>query len=363
MNLEATERLGRMSVTKSKAGPHRLRKALAFNNIGAIYVLAVIAMVFAIWIPDVFLSGSTVKQILNSNAVIALAALSILVPLSAQVFDLSIAYTMTLSGVTVAHFVAATDVGIGVAIVLALAVALFVGLINAFVVVLLRIDSLIATLATGSLIQAFITMVTHENPITDVKLTGPFSNIGQSTIAGLSVAVPYVLVIAVVLWFVLDHTVIGRRVYATGFNQDAARLAGIRTARIRFVSLLVSAFIAGIAGIVLASNLSSGAPDSGTPYLLPAFAAAFLGATQFRGGRFNPWGTLLAVLLLGTGTTGLSLAAAPQWSGDMFTGVVLIAALAVTGFQRRAAGARRLFPQWRTPRAASPAPAQDPIPQ
>ena len=81
--------------------------------------------------------------------------------------------------------------------------------------------------------------------------------------------------------------------------------------------------------------LGSGSPSAGTPYLLPAFAAAFLGATQLKHGRFNAGGTLIAVLLLGTGVTGLALANAPQWAGDMFVGVVLIAALALTGLQRR----------------------------
>jgi len=87
---------------------------------------------------------------------------------------------------------------------------------------------------------------------------------------------------------------------------------------------------------VLASTIGSGDPTAGTSYLLPAFAAAFLGATQLKHGRFNAIGTLIAVLLLGTGTTGLGLANAPQWSADMFVGVVLIASLAVTGIQRRA---------------------------
>ena len=84
----------------------------------------------------------------------------------------------------------------------------------------------------------------------------------------------------------------------------------------------------GATGIVLASTLGSGSPTAGTPYLLPAFAAAFLGATQLKHGRFNAGGTIIAVLLLGTGVTGLALANAPQWAGDMFVGVVLIAALA-----------------------------------
>ncbi|HEV3053352.1 MAG TPA: hypothetical protein VGX45_01765, partial [Solirubrobacteraceae bacterium] len=83
-------------------------------------------------------------------------------------------------------------------------------------------------------------------------------------------------------------------------------------------------------------TIGSGDPSAGTSYLLPAFAAAFLGATQLKHGRFNAGGTLIAVLLLGTGTTGLGLANAPQWSADMFVGAVLIASLAVTGIQRRA---------------------------
>jgi ribose transport system permease protein len=141
------------------------------------------------------------------------------------------------------------------------------------------------------------------------------------------------------MWFLLEHTAIGRRLYATGFNPDAARLAGVRTDRLRFMSLVVSGSLAGAAGLVLASTIASGSPTAGTPYLLPAFAAAFLGATQLKHGRFNAGGTLIAVLLLGTGTTGLGLANAPQWSADMFVGVVLIASLAVTGLQRRGSGA------------------------
>ena len=99
--------------------------------------------------------------------------------------------------------------------------------------------------------------------------------------------------------------------------------------------MIISGGLAGAAGIVLTSTISAGSPTAGTPYLLPAFAAAFLGATQLKHGRFNAGGTLIAVLLLGTGTTGLGLANAPQWSADMFVGIVLIASLAVTGIQRR----------------------------
>ena len=313
----------------------RFVHGLAFDKIGAVYVWLAIVVVFSIWIPSTFPTSATVKQILNANAITALAALAITIPLAARVFDLSFAYTMTLTGVITAHFLA-VGVPLVPALLLGLGAGFLIGGVNAVVVVVMRIDSFIGTLATGSLITALITMATGDTAILSVRLQGGFAKIGQTTIAGLTLPVFYVLVVATAIWFLLEHTATGRRLYATGFNPDAAKLAGVRVDRLRFMSLIVSGTLAGAAGLVLASTIGSGEPTAGTPYLLPAFAAAFLGATQLKHGRFNAWGTLIAVLLLGTGTTGLGLANAPQWSADMFVGVVLIASLAVTGIQRRA---------------------------
>lgn len=316
----------------------RLARGLAFNNIGAVYVWLAIVVVFSIWVPQTFPTIATVKQVLNANAMTAFAALAITIPLAARVFDLSFAYTMTLTGVITAHFLA-VGVPLAPAILLGLGAGVLIGVINAVVVVVLRIDSFIGTLATGSLIQALITMATKGTAIISPKLQGGFQKIGQTNINGITLPVLYVLALALAMWFLLEHTAPGRRLYATGFNAAAAKLAGVRVDRLRFLSLVVSGSLAGAAGLVLASTIGSGDPGAGTAYLLPAFAAAFLGATQLKHGRFNAFGTLIAVLLLGTGTTGLGLANAPQWAADMFVGVVLIASLAVTGIQRRSTSA------------------------
>jgi len=307
---------------------------LAFDKVGAVYVWLAIIVVFSFWAPETFPNITTAKQILNSNAITGLAALSVTIPLAARVFDLSFALNMTLCGVAVAHFVV-DGVPLVLAVTLGVLIGLFVGLINAAVVVGMKIDSFIATLATGSLIQALITMVTNDTPISDEKLAGGFSKIGQTTVGGITLPVLYFAVVAVGIWYLLEHTATGRRLYAVGFNPDAARLAGVKVARLQFLALVTSGVLAGSAGIVLASILGGGSPTAGTPYLLPGFAAVFLGATQLKNGRFNAGGTIIAVLLLGTGTTGLGLANAPQWSGSLFVGVVLIAALTVTGIQRR----------------------------
>jgi ribose transport system permease protein len=339
-----TEPSARAESPPAQTGPplaQGLAHDLAFDRIGAVYVWLGIIVVFSLWVPETFPNLATAKQILNANAITALAALSITIPLAARVFDLSFAFVMTLTGVVVAHLIAKDGVPVVPAIALALGVGVGVGVINAVVVVVMRIDSFIATLATGSLIAALITMVTNEVPITSAKLGDAFAKIGQTSVGGITLGVFYCAVVALAIWYLLEHTATGRRLYATGFNPDAARLAGVRVDRLRFLSLVVSGGLAGATGIILASTLGSGSPTAGTPYLLPAFAAAFLGATQLKHGRFNAGGTLIAVLLLGTGVTGLALANAPQWAGDMFVGVVLIASLALTGLQRRTTAGRR----------------------
>jgi ribose transport system permease protein len=333
-----TEPAARVEAPPVEAGPtraQRLSRGLAFDRIGAVYVWLGIIVLFSLWVPETFPNLDTAKQILNANAITALAAMSITIPLAARVFDLSFAGVMTLTGVAVAHLIAKDGIPVVPAIAIALAIGIGIGVINAVVVVIMRIDSFIATLATGSLIAALVTMVTNEVPITDAKLGDAFAKIGQTNIDGVTLGVVYCVVVAVGIWYLLEHTATGRRLYATGFNPDAARLAGVRIDRLRFASLVASGGLAGATGIILASTLGSGSPTAGTPYLLPAFAAAFLGATQLKHGRFNAGGTIIAVLLLGTGVTGLALANAPQWAGDMFVGVVLIAALALTGLQRR----------------------------
>jgi ribose/xylose/arabinose/galactoside ABC-type transport system permease subunit len=326
---------GRTSSYKRPSLAQRTLHALSFRNIGAVYVWLAIVVVFAIWIPSTFLTWTTAKQILNGNASTGLMALALIIPLCTRTFDLSVGFVASLGCVTSAYMIG-HGLPVSAAVAIAVGGALFVGLVNGFVVVGMGVDSFIGTLATGSLIQSFITLMTNQVAITDPKLAGPFAHIGQTSIVGLTLPVLYVVALAFVLWFVLEHTATGRRLYATGFNVESARLAGVRTKRLRFISLVVSAVIAGFAGVVLASTLGSGDPQAGSPYLLSAYAAAFLGASQLRPGRFNAWGALIAVLLLGTGTVGLGLAGAANWTVDMFTGIVLIAALAITGAERRA---------------------------
>lgn len=310
------------------------KKHLSFRNIGAVYVWLAIMVVFSIWAPETFPTMQTVQSVLNQNAIAGLVALALVVPLSARVFDLSVGSSMGLCNVVAAWLLVNQGLSVPMTILLTVGAGVAIGIVNAVVVVGWKIDSFIATLATGSLMAAAISLLSEDQAIIGEQLLGDFSKLATTRVFGLQVPVYFMLLVALAVWLLLNYTSTGRKIYSTGFNEEASRLTGIRTRRLRATTLVVSGVVAAIAGLLLTSQVSAGSPDIGPPYLLDAFAAAFLGATQF-GGRFNAWGTVIAVLLLGTGKTGLLLVGAPVWAPSMFAGTVLLLALGATGLERR----------------------------
>jgi ribose transport system permease protein len=219
-------------------------------------------------------------------------------------------------------------------IVLGLGVGLLIGLFNSIVVVGLRINSFIGTLATGSIIAAMTLGLSGDQILTN-RISGSFARFATASWGGIQLPVFYLLVLMLAIGFLLEQTVFGRFTYAAGYNPDVTKLVGVSVARIRVLTLLSSGLVSALAGIALTARIEAADPSNGPSYLIPAFSAAFLGATQFRHGRFNPWGTLLAVLMLTTGSIGLLLVGAPQWSPQVFQGVVLIAAVGLGVLQGR----------------------------
>jgi ribose transport system permease protein len=318
----------------SRSLARRLLPMISLSNIAAVYVWIVLIVIFAVWSPDLFLSATTFKRILDESAITGIAALSILLPLAAGVFDLSIGSTMGLAGIVAGWLLGNTGFSPAVVILLTLGVGLLIGVFNAIVVVSLRINSFIGTLATGSIIAAITLGLSGQQILTD-GVSGPFSDFATANWGGIQLPVFYLLVLMLVIGFVLEQTVFGRFTYAAGYNPEVTKLVGVSVARIRVLTLMFSGLVASLAGIALTARIEAADPTNGPSYLIPAFSAAFLGATQFRRGRFNPWGTVLAVLMLTTGSIGLLLVGAPQWSPQVFQGAVLIAAVGLGGLRGR----------------------------
>ena len=313
----------------SHAAPSRrkLASVLGLDRFSGLYVWAVLILIFALWVPDLFLTANNARIIAGSQAITAMVAMGLIVPVACGAFDLSIAGTLGVSVCTVIWF-QANHHGWALGIVVALLVGLAVGLVNAFIVVRLHVDSFIGTLGMSSILLAGTEWITGGGQIaTGVSAT--FTGIGQNQVWGLPLPVFYMVALAIVLWWLLEYTPIGRYLYGIGGNPQAARLAGIRVGRVTTGAFLLSGLVAAFSGVVLAAQLGSASPDVGGPFLLPAFSAVFLGATQVFPGRVNVPGTLIAIFLLATGVKGLQLAGAPGYINDLFNGAALIIAVAL----------------------------------
>ena len=310
--------------------PARRRMVVAPRALLSRYavVIALIAMVvgFSIAEPVTFATTATFKSVLVTQAVLVVLALGLTVALATGEFDLSITAVLGFSASLLANLSATRGWPAGLALAATFGVALLIGVVNGIFVVLLRVNSFITTLGMGTLVSGLAVAITGATTTGNIPsaLTTPT----REQLLGLDLPVWYALLLVVVLWYVLEHTPLGRYVFFTGEGREAARLAGIRVDHIRFGGLVVSALGAWLAGVLLTGQTGAANPSVGTPFLLPAFAAAFLGATTIRPGRYNAWGTLIAVYLLAVGTTGLQLLGAADWVTNVFNGGALV--LAVT---------------------------------
>jgi ribose transport system permease protein len=322
----------------------RVARALSFRNISAVYVFIVLFVIFSIWVPSTFLTGENWKALLSSQAETGILAVGLVVALAAGAFDLAIGATLGFGAILVAWLMVNKGFALVPGIALAILGGLVVGVVNGLLVVKARIDSFIATLGMSSVLLAMIAWISANTQI--LGLSNTFQNIATTEVFGIALPVYIMIAVAIVVWYVLECTPVGRRVYATGGNIEAARLAGVRVSLVIVLALATTGAIAALSGVLVSSSLGVGDPTIGPPYLLPAFSAAFLGSTQFRGGRFNVWGTLLAVYVLATGVKGLQLAGAPIWIPDLFNGVALLVAVGGAKYQgnaRRTAAIRRLL--------------------
>ena len=318
-------------------------KMFSPRNIGVVYLYLLIWVVFTLWVPDTWLTWLTHRSVLNQITITVIVALGLLAPLAAGVFDLSVSGTISASAVTVSWGMVEAEWPVPVAILVALAVGLVVGNLNGFLVVKIRVDSFIATLGMSSILTAYAIWRSSNRSI--IGVPDSFKSLATEAFWGLNKTVLYAVGLAVILWFVLEHTAIGRYLFATGGAREAARLAGVQTDRYVWGSLVTSAMFAALGGVLLAAQFGSTQAQSGAPYLLPAFAAAFLGSTQFKR-RFNVWGAVLAVFVLQSGVKGLQLAGVgTTWIESLFFGVALVVAVGFSSYRKRVHGGERRW--WR----------------
>jgi ribose transport system permease protein len=296
------------------------------SRFSALYLWAGFTLIFGLTEPA-FFTSTTLTLVFGQGVVTCLVALAFLVPLAAEVYDLSVGAVMSLALCLSIYFNLHTHIPTGVGALIAVGACAVSGVVSGFIVVRMRVNSFIATLAVSQVLLALVILLSG-----NLQLVGSFSNtwsdLGNSTAKGIPIPDFYLLVISLILWFVLEHTPAGRYVFATGGNIEAARLSGVATGRVIWLSLIASAVISGLAGILYSMRSALFTSSVGPGYLFPAVTAVFLGASQFSQ-RPNVWGTLVAYFALAFGVQGLALYApsASAWSQPLFEGVALIIAV------------------------------------
>lgn len=318
---------------------------IGLDRFSALYLLAAFFIFFGITEDNFLIWKGSIEFVLTDKVVVSMLALAFLVPLITETFDLSIGATMALSLVIVNKFALETDLPDYLGALLGIGACLLIGFINGFIVVKLKVNSFIATLGMSQVVAALIRLI-HDGGNITTALSQSYIDIGRRKVfsfkwpgSGNDISLPYYflfgLIVAIAVWYVLEHTPLGRHMFATGGNREAARLAGIKTDRLVWGSLVASAGIAGFAGLVYSWKFAVYTSSVGPPLLFIAVGAVFFGASQLKR-RPNVWGTILAVYVLAFGIKGIGLRYPREidWLQPMFEGLTLIIAVAIASRQQ-----------------------------
>jgi len=289
-------------------------------------VLVAMFLVFSLGV-DRFLTGQNLLNIAQQISMLTIVGAGLTFGFAAREMDLSVGYTVGLAGVLV-PLLLVKGVPLPLALLAGLGAGLAVGAVNALLVTLVGIPSLIATLAVGSILYGINFLMTGGRAIYG-GLDEVYLWLGQGRVAGIPVLAFFMLAAVLVAWFVMERTIFGRYIYAVGGNQKAAELSGIRVRKYRAAALVVCSLFAVMAGTLLAARLGSGQPNAGERYLLDGLATVFIGMTMFRPGTATVLGTFFGALFIGVINNGLNLMGMDTYIQAIVKGVIILAAVAV----------------------------------
>lgn len=296
--------------------------------------------VFMVAAPN-FASEANLINVVKDTSFLAILALGFTLALTVAELDLSVAEVASLAAVVVGFLIQQKTSPL-LAVPAALLVAALFGALNGFGVTVLRVPSLITTLATAAIARGCAFMITQGVAFVGRWPMG-FTGLARGTTLGVPNLVLWLAAITAAAWFLLAWTRTGAHMTATGEAEEAARLAGIATARMKRLGLLLSGLLAGVTAVLLAASLSSAAPNMAGDYFLYAIAAVLLGMTMFTPGQPNVAGTVFAALVLKVLGNGLVLLGAAYYVQDIVLGAIMIGSVTASSLAvRRPAFANRL---------------------
>jgi ribose transport system permease protein len=304
-----------------------------FPRIALVGVWVILFTVFAAAEPSSFLQTGTFQTIFGSQESLAFISLGLLSTLMVGEFDLSPASMFGLAGSVVAVLMVNHGMSAISASLIAVALTTVAGLINAIIIVVFGVDSIVTTLGMSTILLGVSLGVTGLQSVSG--MSPGFANIANHDFLGLPAVFFCGIILFGLYFYISKFTPLGQHAAFTAANKDVALLAGVRVNALRMGAYTLSGLVCGIGGVLSAASLQGFDPATSSSFLLPSLAAVFLGTAAIEPGRFNPLGTLVGIYFLETGVVGLTLVGLSGWTEQVFYGGMLILAVAATTFLRK----------------------------
>jgi ribose transport system permease protein len=317
------------------------RRRASLGLVGARFAVVgvwlLLIAVYGLLSPDTFLTTGTFQTIFGSQLALVFLTAALLCTICVGEFvDLSVASVLGLSATLLPVLVVDHGWNVWVASLAAIAACALVGAVNGLLVVRLGVNTIVITLGMGTLLLGVALWLTNLTAKSGLPRT--FGEISLYRVAGLPVGFYWGLLLMLAFAYLLGVTPLGRNIRFVGANREVSRLAGVKVDRIRFGAFVAAGVICGIGGVLAAAAVGGFDPTTSQSYLLPTFAATFLGTAILQPGRFNPMGTWIAVYFLATGILGLNLLGFTGWVTSVFYGGVLVVAVTISSVLHRRAG-------------------------
>jgi len=302
---------------------------------GVLFALLIVFAVFSFMEPT-FYSVRNILSIIRQASITGILAIGLTTVVIAGEFDMSFASLAGFSGVLSLILMGKVFMGAIPAWILSVLAALGIGALNGLIILFIGVPSIITTIGMMTLLAGFTKWLTGGSTYYAAKFPDIFPFLGRSFLFEI-VPMPVVIfgIVIAVYVVLLEHTKIGRFFHAVGGNPKASEHVGIKVRRVKFIALLISGFMAGLAGIMIGSLLGSGAPAMGDGYLMPGISAMFIGAVFLRDGVPNIWGTVIGSLLLSVLTNGFVMINLPFYMKEIVLGSVLIGAVSMVAIFKK----------------------------
>ena len=327
------------TVTRARARGRR-SGAFGFENLSARFAILVVwgalVVVYSFTEPALFPRTGTYQTIFGSQQPLVFMTMALMSTILVGEFvDLSVPAVFSFAATILPVLVVNHGWSVWPAALVAIIGAVACGVVNAFLVVKLHVNTIVVTLGMSTLLEGVSLWMSDMNSVSGMPAS--FGKIANQDALGLPIDFWYGVVLVLGFAYLLAFTPLGRHMQFVGASREVSRLSGVRVDRIRFGSFVFAGLLSGVGAVIAAASIGGYDPTSADSYLLPVFAAVFLGTAIFQPGRFNPLGTFVGIYFLETGILGLQLLGLQSWVSQVFYGGILVIAVTISTLLHRRA--------------------------